>query len=188
MLFNIGLFPLIMIGLTLVFFSASFHHKLLGFIGYKQKDASNAFCFSPRMKKAIYPLLTAYVVLQLLLPFRHWLYPDWVLWSEEGYRFSWRVMLVEKNGLATFHVKDAGKQTEIENRRYLTHFQEKQMSIQPDFMLQFVHFLKREHIEKYGYENPTVTVDAFVALNGRTSQRFIDPKVDLSSLEDGFLS
>jgi Vitamin K-dependent gamma-carboxylase len=182
LLFNIGLFPAIMITSTLIFFSGDVHEKRLSHLGYEKMKGS-CYSFSRKGQKMMALLLTAFFIIQLFLPFRHWLYPGNVLWTEEGYRFSWRVMLVEKNGQATFHVKDpkTGRQTEIINGRYLTQFQEKQMSIQPDFILQFAHFLKREYQQKHGIENPIVTVDCHVALNGRTSRRLIDPEVNLSA-------
>ncbi|MGB0930464.1 MAG: hypothetical protein ACPGVB_06800, partial [Chitinophagales bacterium] len=132
--------------------------------------------------------LTIYILLQLLFPFRHFLYNGNVMWTEEGYRFAWRVMLVEKVGQVRFFVEDKETQrkTEIINGRHLTLFQEKQMSVQPDFILQFAHFLEDEYKTHHGMKNPVVTADAHVALNGRTSQRFIDPNVNLAAIEEGF--
>ncbi len=185
-LFNIGLFPFIMIFSTLVFFSADFHAKLLGWIGYK-KDNLNLEGLKYNMR-FLRPLLIVFFALQLALPFRYLLYPGNILWTEEGYRFSWRVMLVEKVGYATFYVRDkvSGRKSEVMNRDYLTSFQEKQMSIQPDFILQYACFLADVYSEKYGIDNPEVRVDSFVALNGRPSQRFIDPNVNLTKVSDSF--
>ncbi len=188
LLFNIGLFPLIMIFSTLIFFPAAFHQKFLSFIGYKVKE-SKTFDYQNSIKNIVYPLVAIYLIIQIFLPFRHVLYPSHVLWSEEGYRFAWRVMLVEKHGFVTFYVYDPAthKKTEIINGRYLTLFQEKQMSIQPDFILQFAHFLEEKYQSLYDIKNPVVTVDSYVALNGRTSQRFIKPDVDLTKIEDSLL-
>lgn len=188
LLFNIGLFPFIMIFSTLIFFPAAFHNKWLSYIGYKKTSSTaqnSTYKYSKLTNVILRPLFIAYIALQILMPLRHWLYPSPVLWSEEGYRLSWRVMLVEKSGLVTFHIKDpkTGRQTEIVNGNYLTLFQEKQMSIQPDFILQFAHFLKKEYQQKHGIENPIITADAHVALNGRASQRYIDPTVNLAEIE-----
>ncbi len=184
LLFNIGLFPFIMIFSTLIFFEAGFHQKLLSLIGYKETN----YQLLPKSKINWQPALARFVTVQLLLPFRHLTYSSNNLWSEEGYRFAWRVMLVEKVGQATFHIEDKenNRKTEIVNGRYLTYFQEKQMSIQPDFILQFAHFLKREFQLRHGIKNPVVTVDAHVALNGRSSRRLIDPTVNLAKVRDGF--
>ncbi|MGB1243734.1 MAG: HTTM domain-containing protein, partial [Chitinophagales bacterium] len=167
LLFNIGLFPLIMIFSTLVFFPSRFHDKFFGrwttdgrrLINGNEELANN-FQFWQRLKQAKHKittiLLAAYILLQIFLPFRHHLYNGNVLWTEEGYRFSWRVMLVEKVGQVRFFVEDEETQrkTEIINGRHLTLFQEKQMSVQPDFILQFAHFLAEEYKTRHGMKNP----------------------------------
>lgn len=187
LLFNIGLFPLIMISAALIFFPGTVHEKWLGRIGYCP-DVGRVYR-KETTRKFLMPALGVFMLLQLLLPFRHLLYPGDTMWTEEGYRFSWRVMLVEKSGHVTFHVRDAvtERQTEIVNGNYLTLFQEKQMSIQPDFILQFAHFLKEEYQTRHGFVDPVITVDAHVAINGRTSRRFIDPEVNLAAIEDDLL-
>jgi hypothetical protein len=85
--------------------------------------------------------------LQLLLPFRFLLYPGKLYWTEEGYRFSWRVMLMEKGGTAVFHIKDPCNRcnrAEIDNTKYLTQMQETMMATQPDMILQYAHLLAAE--------------------------------------------
>jgi hypothetical protein len=68
----------------------------------------------------------------------------------------------------------------------LTQYQEKQMAIQPDLILQFAHFLAQEYQEKHAFKDPIVTVASYVALNGRASQQFIDPTVNLAKETDSF--
>lgn len=188
MLFNIGLFPMIMIFNTLIFFSPEFHERLLGWIGYKKVADTTAYPSSSFLKTALRPTLMIYFAFQLLFPLRYLLYSGNVLWTEEGYRFAWRVMLVEKVGQATFYVQDGKslRRSEVVNSQYLTPYQEKQMAIQPDLILQFAHFLAQEYQEKHAFENPIVTVASYVALNGRASQQFIDPTVNLAKKTDSF--
>jgi hypothetical protein len=57
-------------------------------------------------------LISCFIAFQLLFPFRYLCYPNELFWTEEGFRFSWRVMLMEK-GYATFKVKDALTKKEI---------------------------------------------------------------------------
>jgi hypothetical protein len=187
LLFNIGLFPWIMIVSTLIFFPSkslenNFNEKL------SAVQLTARWKVRSIKKQVIIPFLLVFMLLQITIPLRHFLYPSNVFWSEEGYRFSWRVMLVEKSGQATFTLRDpeTNRQTEIINSRYLTAFQEKQMSIQPDFILQFAHYLRYEYRRTHGIENPIITVDSHVAINGRVSQQFIDPTVNLAELKDSF--
>jgi hypothetical protein len=126
-------------------------------------------------------------MLQLVIPFRYILYPGELFWTEEGYRFSWRVMLMEKSGYAQFKVVngETGRWFYVNNVDFLTPFQEKQMAFQPDFILEYAHFLKT-HFEEDGHKKVQVYVDCQVSLNGRLSSIYIDPKVDLAQEKESF--
>lgn len=131
-------------------------------------------------------LLTIFFAIQLLLPWRYLLYPGELFWTEEGFRFSWRVMLMEKAGYANFKIVDRTNDETfyIDNTDFLTSFQEKQMSFQPDFILEYAHYL-RDHFAAQGKE-VEVYVESYVALNGRRSQPYIDPSVDLAKQKESF--
>jgi hypothetical protein len=188
-LFPIGMFPFIMIISMLIFFDASFHKKIIKSLNVFIKPISTFFknvnilketVYNYNYKKLILLLLIGVVSLQLLLPFRYVFYPGELFWTEEGYRFSWRVMLIEKAGYAMFKIVDSktGKFFYVQNSDFLTPMQEKQMSTQPDFILEYAHYLG-DHFKKDGHKNIQVFVDSYVGLNGRLSKLFIDPKVDL---------
>lgn len=191
-LFPIGMFPYIMMATALLFFSANFHLKIINYLSKIFKIPENhlktnkIFNYSPLQEKSLVALFTIFLALQLLIPFRYMLYKNELFWTEEGYRFSWRVMLMEKAGYAQFTVKDAsGKAEVVNNQEFLTLLQEKMMSTQPDFILQYAHLI-RDTYAKRGYENPQVYGDVYVALNGRLGQIFVDPKVDLAKQKDTF--
>ncbi len=191
-LFPIGMFPYIMIFATLIFFNPSFHHSVLDFIskifGIKKSYFDNRKRFPQGSYHSLkITILTVFFIVQILFPWRYLLYPGELFWTEEGYRFSWRVMLMEKAGFNQFKVVDesTGKTYYPVNEEYLTPFQKKQMSFQPDFILEYAHFLGKIYKEK-GIENPKVYVDSYVTLNGRISVPFIDPKVDLLKEKDSF--
>ena len=188
-LFNIGMFPLIMIACTLVFFSAEelelFIHRLRRLCRFFSSEpaplrithhASRKPNFIPHPSSLI--LLTIFLLFQLLFPLRHWLYPGDDKWTDEGFRQSWKVMLVEKTGHVTFYVTDPtnGRMRTIYPSEYLTLAQEKQMSFQPDMILEFAHFLA----EEFGGD-VEVRAEAWVSLNGRSSRLLIDPAVDLAA-------
>lgn len=195
-LFPIGMFPYIMIGSALIFFSANFHEKLLSKINgllknvffinlnkdFELIDKSTKLNKSSRFNFTK-NIVFAFLIIQLLIPLRHVLYSDQLFWTEQGYRFSWRVMLIEKAGYANFQIVDPenNHKFNVDNREFLTPFQEKQMSTQSDFILEYAHFLKSHFAEK-GIANPEIYVESYVALNGRRSQPFINPKVDLCTV------
>lgn len=185
MLFPIGMFPYIMIVTALVFFSADFHLKIIHFINKILKmNNSNVFvneCFEygNYSQKVIKMILVVFFVIQIVLPFRYLLYPGQLFWTEQGFRFSWRVMLIEKAGLAEFTIKDKlGKRIVVNNRDFLTALQEKMMSTQPDMILQYAQFSGKFYANN-GFVEPQVYVDSYVALNGKMGRPLVDPKVDL---------
>ena len=123
--------------------------------------------------------------IQILLPFRYLLYDGKLFWTEQGFRFSWRVMLIEKAGTAFFYVreKNTNKDIEISNGDYLTPMQEKMMATQPDMLIDYAHFLQQEYKQK-GMKDPEVVAESYVTLNGTASQLMVDKKTILSSEED----
>lgn len=205
-LFPIGMFPFIMIIATLIFFEADFHQKVINFIKKYILNVSSSdsaifggillrtalksnlnYTFSKTKKQVVYPILGLFLWIQILFPFRSLLYPGELLWTEQGYRFSWRVMLMEKAGYASFKIVDANTKSffYVDNKDFLTPFQEKQMSFQPDFILEYAHYLGN-HFKNQGHKNIQVFVESFVALNGRMSTTFINPKVDLYQQKESF--
>jgi hypothetical protein len=110
-----------------------------------------------------------------------------VRWHEQGMRFSWRVMVREKNGSITFVVRAprARRTYYVAPHQYLTRLQEREMSSQPDLILQLAHRIRDDYAAK-GLGPVEVRADTWVSLNGRPIHRLIDPNVDLARIEDGF--
>ncbi|HET8887043.1 MAG TPA: HTTM domain-containing protein [Salinimicrobium sp.] len=194
-LFPIGMFPFIMILSALIFFDAGLHHKILAFfsrifsISKNQFDNGKNLILNPIKRKIVYPILILFFTIQILFPWRYLTYPGELFWTEEGFRFSWRVMLMEKAGYAQFKVVDSktGDGFYVKNSEFLTPFQEKQMSFQPDFILEYAHFLA-DYFRRQGHENIEIYVESFVALNGRRSEAYINPEVNLLEYQDSFKS
>ena len=143
-LFPIGMFPYIMILSTLIFFDSKFHHSILhrisGVLKINKKmfDSGQTLKFKSIVQRKVFlGLFAAFFAVQVVFPFRYLAYPGELFWTEEGFRFSWRVMLMDKTGSTNFKIVDSesGKTFYVDNTEFLTSFQEKQMSFQPDFIL-----------------------------------------------------
>ncbi len=177
---GIGMFPYVMVVCGLIFFSSTFHERLLSrVIGFKQNITAVALQY--RFTSIYLSALGLYVAVQLVMPFRYLFYPKGLFWHEEGFRFSWRVMLMEKSGAAYFTIKEksTNRSFEVNNRVWLTPLQEKMMSTQPDLILQYAHYLASEYV-KIGVKEPEVYGDIYVSLNGARSRQFIDTSIELS--------
>jgi vitamin K-dependent gamma-carboxylase len=186
LLFPIGMFPVIMVLGALVFFSPGWPQPVLRLLRLRPAAGTTATPWAGR-----YPFLAtvaAYAMLQLLVPLRFLAYGGNVRWHEQGMRFSWRVMVREKNGSVVFHVRDprTGHTWQVSPHRYLTRLQEREMSGQPDLILQFAHFLARDFAAR-GVVGVEVRAEARVSLNGRRAALLIDPTVDLVPLRDGVM-
>jgi hypothetical protein len=59
------------------------------------------------------------------------------------------------------------------------------MSMQPDMILQFAHFLGKHYAGK-GVHKPQVRAEVYVTLNGRPSRLLIKPDIDLTRLQDSW--
>lgn len=193
LLFPIGMFPFIMILATTIFFSPESHKKVLSYLKniFTKKKVLEPISWHAAHKtnyqKLIWSIFAIFLIAQLVLPLRAYLYPGKLFWTEQGYRFSWRVMLMEKAGYAIFHIRDntTGREWEEYANDYLSPMQEKQMSTQPDLILQFVHFLK-QRLADQGYKDVEIRAEVYVSLNGGMNRLLVDSNVDLTKIKDGF--
>jgi hypothetical protein len=198
-LLPIGIFPWVMIFSTLLFFSVPFHQKLIHLLSRLlrypiEKESTPERAISSN--RGLFFLLLVFVFFQIIIPFRYLLSPGNLFWNEEGFRFSWRVMLMHKEGTAVFYVRDkkSGGEIEVPNCTYLTPTQIDQMSTQPDMVLQYAKFLQRKYSDTlliYGDQkvhllNPSIHAEVHVSLNGRPSQLFISKKHDLTQIPYNF--
>jgi len=202
-MFPIGVFPLVMIVATLIFFSDHFHQNVLSFLGKKNTSISienKEDNHENKVDKLIKAVLISFFILQLLIPFRYLLYPGKLFWTEQGYRFSWRVMLIEKAGYVQFYIHEPkmNRKMLIETRNYLTPQQEKMMSTQPDMILQFAHYISSEFKDSTILETngeiirlgnkPKITAEVKVSLFNKGSKDFINQNTNLSMENRGFMN
>ncbi len=184
LLFPIGVFPWVMMVCTTVFFAADWPRRLLRRLGCDMAEP-HLPALTPT-RPALLVLAACFVVWQVFTPLRFLAYPGNVLWHEQGFRFAWRVMLVEKTGHAEFRVVSVDGQTyRVWPRDWLTPQQEKMAATQPDMILQFAHQIADVYRAKLGGE-VAVYADVWVSLNGRRAHRLIDPEVDLSRQRDSW--
>jgi hypothetical protein len=198
-LFPIGMFPWIMSGAALIFFPPDWPRRLLRALGrpvlrdirpvpaaISPEATPPVPGDRPPLGRLAFAALSLHFGLQILLPLRHHLYGGDHGWHEQGFRFAWHVMLVEKTGVVTYRVRDpaSGRVFLVHPEDALTVQQAKQMAFQPDMILDYAHHLAAEFAAR-GFPDVEVRADAFVAYNGRPSARLIDPTVDLARERDG---
>lgn len=120
-------------------------------------------------------------LLQIYLPLRHWLIPDDVLWTEEGHRMAWRMMLRTKTGEINFetHLPN-GEIVQEDLYEFLRPHQINGVQTKPDFIWQYAQELKRRYQAK-GIEGVKIYAkNSCVSVNGGPCHPFINPNVDLA--------
>ncbi len=186
-LFSIGIFPLVMMTATLVYFSPDWPKQLRRYV-------SRAACWpakhtsptklqpKPTIRPWLAGFLAMFALVQISLPLRHYFYEGNVRWTEQGYYGSWRVMLSEKVGYLRYEItdKDSGETWTVDPELLLTDWQTAQVSIRPDLIVATAHML-RDHYQTLGVA-VEVRANTAVTLNAKPNQQIVDPTVDLTTV------
>lgn len=187
LLFAIGMFPFLMILGALGFFAPDWPLQL-PWLGRRLQAQLTAPPVGqpPRVGRLALALMALHVGFQVLFPLRCFLYPDHVRWHEQGMRWSWRVMVREKNGTTAFavHAPATGQRWQVQPRKYLTSLQEREMAGQPDLILQLAQRIAAD-ARASGWGEVEVRAEALVSLNGRRAHLLVDPQRDLAKVRDG---
>ena len=200
-IFNIGIFPWFMLGATLIFFPPNLMRRFAraflspgaalrapaADVAAQFKQPGNCSSLS-RRQKSIAAALGLYMLIQLLMPLRHFLYPGNVSWTEEGHNFAWHMKLRTKRGEALFTVTHppTGQTWTVDPRENLQPRQYQKMAAKPEMILQYAHHLARQK-RLEGFENVEVRARVLASLNGRSSQLLVDPTVDLAKVRSSLL-
>jgi vitamin K-dependent gamma-carboxylase len=208
-LFPIGMFPWIMIASATIFFEPDWPRRCGRFLaravnsigdwtGLRRGKGNPVWHAYPPAPETSAPYVvrtatspwasrfamgaaTLLLAWQVAAPLRYLIYPGDVRWNERGFRFSWRVMLVEKLGTVTYSVRDAdGTLTQVDPAAYLTPLQNRMMAYAPDMIRQCAGWIA-EDLRRKGRRPVAIYADARVTFNGRPSRVLIDPAANLLS-------
>lgn len=204
-LFPIGIFPWLMIGTTGLFAPYDWPERVKNKLEHWRSSSAKGKVevLSPAPQSLPQPvswqyqistgmliLLHVYVLLQVVLPWRRFLYPGDTSWTELGHRFSWSMMLRTKL-VKSFEVTVTNPKT---GQKYLVDYSKdmspKQifhMQTRPDMILRYAHYVADVEGSKLGVR-PKVSIRAVESLNLRQLQDLIDPSVDLAAEHDTLLA
>lgn len=180
---HIGIFPYFALAMCLFFFSPEQIRNV--FFPKKTTYLPSSFGEHTNKKgKTIFSFVFVfYFIWQSYLPVRHWLIPGDVLWTEEGHRLSWRMMLRSKSATTHFFIldKETGNRSLVNLNEFMTPLQISRVATHPDMIWQFSHYLKKEYAKK-GKEIG-VFVQSKIAVNQSPFFDYIDNSVDLTEVK-----
>ncbi|GAB5564781.1 MAG: HTTM domain-containing protein [Winogradskyella sp.] len=178
--FQIGIFPYLSLAFSLFFFDPSTIKNI--FLKSKTYYSASEVKI-PKLNKLFAFVFVTYFIVHIGLPLRHHYFEDDVLWTEEGHRLAWRMMLRAKDGMARFRVVDTetNNAIPINLNDYLSKKQQRNVGTKPDIIWQFAQRLKQD-FKKKG-KSVKVYASIYVSVNGKPRKRLIDPNVDLANEE-----
>lgn len=193
-IFSIGIFPWFALAALPLFFPPE---TFAGFVG-RGRNALSRFRFVsktcarpandvPRSASVHLPswgkaILGAYILIQVAVPLRQYLYPGDQSWTEEAHYFSWRMMLRDKQiASQRFTLTDdrTGTSQVVRLADHLQRWHAKNMLESPDTIHQFSRYIASQYANEHGY-TPVVRADVRVSLNGKPPGPLVDPTVDLA--------
>jgi hypothetical protein len=194
-LFQIGIFPWLAMGATLIFLEPDWPRKVHSFLrrllGNEAREKRSPAMPTSVRASSLGAVTTTFVVawlaLQALVPLRHWVYPGNVNWTEEGHILSWRMKLREKDGdlrSVTIVHPTTGERVVHDPRQILTRRQYRKMNTRPRMIHGYVQWLAAQYEKEWGVR-PQIYVDAWASLNGRRYQPLVDTTVDLAAVRMG---
>ncbi|NJM79755.1 MAG: HTTM domain-containing protein [Flavobacterium sp.] len=175
---QIGIFPFFALSFALFFYEPEQIGKLFlrrKIVIQKTKEATVT------NKKLVYYFLIPFLFVQLLLPIRHHFIEGDVLWTEEGHRLSWRMMLRERTGSIMFNVIDNsnGQSIIYDYKKNLSSKQAHQLPTKPDFIWQYCQKIKAEYKDK----DISIFIACKNSINRKPYQTLIDPNYDMAKAE-----
>ena len=104
-------------------------------------------------------------------------------WTEEGQKFSWRMMLYSGAGNGRFLVITPDGRVGVANHAsHLDPAQAYLVFTKPEMLLHYAHWLSDRHAAE-GLGRVRIHADVGKSVNGKPWQRFVDPKTDLAAVE-----
>lgn len=182
---QIGIFPFFALSFVVFFYPPEQMRKL--FFKNKYASADRGKITYENRSILIY-FFIPYFIIQLALPVRHYFIKGDVLWTEEGHRLSWRMMLRTRYGDTDFKIVDkkTGRELYFHFTRELTHKQKASMETKPDMIWQMAQRLKKHFAEKG--KDVAVYANTLVSINNGPYRRLIDPETDLTIADWNYFS
>lgn len=180
---HIGIFPYFALALVVFFYPPETIRNI--FFPRKTTYLPGSHEFQPRHKNqtAFTLLFVSFILWQTYLPLRHWLIPGDVLWTEEGHRLSWRMMLRTKSANTQFFMVDnqTGERSRVLLNEYMTPLQRNRVGTHPDMIWQFAQHLKKEEAKKGN--DIGVFVESQLSINRGPYNEYIDKNTDLTQVK-----
>jgi vitamin K-dependent gamma-carboxylase len=172
---DINIFPFLMMASLVIFFELE---KWPGFSKLSKEHVTKIGKKSNR----VLVLVSVYVIIQLVLPLRHYFIPGSVDWTGEGQRFAWRMKIQARKSLeCEFAIFDLKNKTiyPVNLDNHIHELQQNQMIHYPRMVQDFAHYLEQDAKENHRIRKSMIKAKIKVKFNQRDSVEMLSPDYDL---------
>lgn len=179
--FDIGTFPMAMIGFTALFF-------------FKENKNSTASATNVKVLRHDYSkkkliiantLLIVYISFQLLFPLRQFLWRGNPSWTGQGQYFAWRMMLVDTIEGTKIRIRIPEQQVDfyVDIALYINQRQYFKSSRTPVTILKFIEMLKAKLAENNVLDKANIYLEMYKSVNYRPPVLFNDTTLNYINVE-----
>ena len=172
---EIGVFPFLMISTLILFIDPKTFSKIIP--NNKEKIILKNY-------KPINIFIICFLILQLILPFRHHLFTGYVDYNGIGQRFSWRMKIMYKESNIDYFIIDkmSNQKYSVDIAKMLTNKQYNNIKYFPDLIVPLAIKIKSEAKEKFNIKYPKITCTYKSKFMGKMEQLLFSPELDLSQI------
>ena len=179
---EIGLFPFFMISTIILFIDPHYLNKLFKLNNKPPNKINNSLFLNK--------FIVCFLLIQLLIPFRHVFFKGNVDYNGIGQRFSWRMKIMYKDSSFQYFITDnsSGKKYAVDATKMLTNKQYNNLLYYPDLIVPLAKKIQLEASENFGIKSAKITCEYKTKFMGKNEQLLFSPELDLTKIKDGFLN
>ena len=175
---EIGVFPFLMISTTIIFIDPTYLNKLFNL------DAK------PIIQKTrslfLNKFLVFFLIIQILLPFRHVLFHGHVDYNGIGQRFSWRMKIMYKESEINYFITNimTREKYNVSINTMLTNRQYNNLKYFPDLIVPLAKKIQLEAMENFGLKHVKITCEYQIRFMGKNQQLLFPKTLDLTNIKN----
>jgi len=175
---EIGVFPFLMLTTFILFINPK---SLMQF--FRLNEQPTLLLNMPMMLKKF---IIFFLILQLVLPFRHILFKGNVDYNGIGQRFSWRMKIMYKESKIDYFIinKMTQEKYSVNIRPMLTNKQFNNLKYYPDLIIPLAKKIKLEANEKFNIKNAKVTCEYKMKFMNGDEHLIFSPELDLTKINE----
>jgi hypothetical protein len=192
-LWNIGVFPEMMMGMTLLFFDPALPARAFSWLGGIAKGNRKSWKATakpagvglpiPKSKNLVMAALILFFTWQFLFPLRVHFYPWPAEWHTNSQHFSWRMMLTDRETAIKLRVAEYGQTLGyIRIEEYVTQRQYYKFVKDPPEIVRFANSYADEMRDQGFMTQPEIYATYWRSINGRPYQLVMDSTLNLITL------